>query len=432
MDRQDVLNAVEQYYNEHMKGSSRDSVPVSGKVYDAEELKYGVEAVLDGWWTDGRFSEQLERDLADFVGVRYGALTNSGSSANLIAFATLTSHELGKRQVKPGDEVITVAAGFPATVTPIIQYGCVPVFVDVDPTTHNIDVSQLEEARSDKTRAIMIAHTLGNPFDLGAVREFCDKYNLWLVEDNCDALGAEYNGQRTGSFGDISTVSFYPAHHMTTGEGGIVLTNKKRLDKIIRSFRDWGRDCWCKTGQDNTCKKRFEWQLGRLPAGYDHKYIYSHIGYNLKLTDLQAAIGVAQFKKLPSFIEARVHNHDALRTALGEFSNYFDFCEPTPNSKPSWFGFLMTIKKDAPFERRALMEFLNERKIGTRLLFAGNLTRQPLFQDNDIQYRVVGDLKHTDNTMDNTFWIGCYPGITADDITTIHKAFADFLVDHQQ
>ncbi len=430
MDREEIKKNIAQYYEENIKSQTRNNIPPSGKVFDEEELQYMTDAVLDGWWTDSRFTEQFEKQLADYVGVRFCATVNSGSSANLVAFASLTSHLLGKRKIQAGDEVIAVACAFPATVMPIHQLGCVPVFVDVDLTTHNIDVSKLGEALSEKTKAVFIAHTLGNPFDLKAVRDFCDEHKLWLIEDNCDALGAEYDGKKTGSFGDLATVSFYPAHHITTAEGGAVFTDKAVLNRIMRSIRDWGRDCWCKTGEDDTCEKRFEWQLGNLPHGYDHKYIYSHIGYNLKMTDIQAALGLAQIKKLESFVEARRKNHELLKEKLSELSDYFTFCEATKNSNPSWFGFLINMTDKCKFERKDLLKYLNKHKIGTRLLFAGNLTKQPVFTEYDITHRVVGELTNTDYIMENTFWIGCYPGITEENIETIYSTFKQFLADN--
>jgi CDP-6-deoxy-D-xylo-4-hexulose-3-dehydrase len=427
MTRETIKKNIEQYYNEHIKTQKRNNIPISGKVYDAEELKNMVDAVLDGWWTEGKFNEDFEKKLADYVGVKYCATVNSGSSANFLAMASLTSHLLGERRIKAGDEVIAVACAFPTTVMPIYQFHCTPVFVDVDLKTYNIDTTQLEAARSDKTKAVFLAHTLGNPFNLKKVKEFCDKYHLWLIEDNCDALGSEYTGKKTGSFGDLATLSFYPAHHITTAEGGAVLTNNPVLNRAVRSIRDWGRDCWCKTGHDDTCKKRFAWQLGNLPKGYDHKYIYSHVGYNLKLTDIQAALGVAQFKKLPDFVKTRRANHALLKEKLSAFKKYFNFCEATINSNPSWFGFLVTLKEDCPFERRSLLEFLNENKIGTRLLFAGNITKQPVFSSYNIPYRIVGTLTNTDIIMEKTFWIGCYPGITEINIEFIYQTFKKYI-----
>jgi len=386
------------------------SVPVSGKVIDASDIQAVVDSALDGWFTTGRFARDFERKLARFVGVRSASLVNSGSSANLVALSALTSPTLGDRQLKPGDEVITVAAGFPTTVNPIIQNRLIPVFVDVALPTFEIDIDQLEMALSPKTRAVMIAHTLGNVFDAESVAAFARKHNLWLIEDCCDALGSTLNGKMVGTFGDIATVSFYPAHHITMGEGGAVLTDKPALKVLIESFRDWGRDCWCEPGKDNTCGKRFDWQLGELPCGYDHKYTYSHIGYNLKATDMQAALGVAQIEKLPMFIERRKENFQVLRAALEPYSDVLMLPEATPNSDPSWFGFPFGVREDAPFTRDQLVRRLEERKIGTRLLFAGNLVRQPAYQA--VEKRIVGDLRNTDFIMRNVLWVGVYPGLT--------------------
>jgi CDP-6-deoxy-D-xylo-4-hexulose-3-dehydrase len=386
------------------------SVPVSGKVIDASDIQAVVDSALDGWFTTGRFAKEFERKLARFVGVRSASLVNSGSSANLVALSALTSPTLGDRQLKPGDEVITVAAGFPTTVNPIIQNRLIPVFVDVALPTFEIDTSQLELALSPKTRAIMIAHTLGNVFDAETIAAFAKKHNLWLIEDCCDALGSKLNGKMVGTFGDIATVSFYPAHHITMGEGGAVLTDKPALKVLIESFRDWGRDCWCEPGKDNTCGKRFDWQLGELPCGYDHKYTYSHIGYNLKATDMQAALGVAQIEKLPFFIERRKENFRTLRAALEPYSSVLILPEATPNSDPSWFGFPFGVREDAPFTRDQLVHRLEERKIGTRLLFAGNLVRQPAYQG--VEKRIIGDLRNTDFIMRNVLWVGVYPGLT--------------------
>ena len=387
-------------------------IPPSGKVLDAAELKSMVEASLDGWLTTGRFNDAFEKKLRDFLGVKFLITTNSGSSANLLAFSALTSPKLKDRAIKPGDEVISVAAGFPTTVNPILQFGAVPVFVDVDIATHNIDVTKIEAAISPKTKAIMLAHSLGNPFNLKFILEICKKYNLWLIEDNCDSLGSRYNGQLTGTFGDIGTLSFYPAHHITMGEGGAVFTNNAELKMIIESFRDWGRDCYCQPGKDNTCGKRFCWKLGDLPEGYDHKYTYAHAGYNLKITDMQAACGLAQMDKLEGFIQARKDNFKYLYERLHSCQDFLILPEATENSDPSWFGFLMTIKPEANIRRVDLLSYLDQEKIGTRLLFAGNLTRQPYMQGRN--YRVSGDLTHTDTVMNDSFWVGVYPGLTQD------------------
>lgn len=387
-------------------------IPMSGKVLDASELKAMVEASLDGWLTSGRFNDAFEKKLREFLGVKFLITTNSGSSANLLAFSALTSPKLKERAIKPGDEVIGVAAGFPTTVNPILQFGAVPVFVDIEIATHNIDVTKIEAAISPKTKAIMLAHSLGNPFNLKVILEICKKHNLWLIEDNCDALGSRYNGQLTGTFGDIGTLSFYPAHHITMGEGGAVFTNNAELKMIIESFRDWGRDCYCQPGKDNTCGKRFCWKLGDLPEGYDHKYTYAHAGYNLKITDMQAACGLAQMDKLEGFIQARKDNFKFLYDRLQSCQNLLILPEAAPNSEPSWFGFLMTIKPEANIRRVDLLSYLDQEKIGTRLLFAGNLTRQPYMQGRN--YRVSGDLTHTDTVMNDSFWVGVYPGLTED------------------
>jgi CDP-6-deoxy-D-xylo-4-hexulose-3-dehydrase len=385
-------------------------VPVSGKMVDADDLKSVIDSVLDGWFTTGRFAEEFEKKLARFVGVRCASLVNSGSSANLVALSALTSPKLGDRRLKPGDEVITVAAGFPTTVNPIIQNRLVPVFVDVTVPTYEIDVNQLEAARSDKTRAIMVAHTLGNAFDLDAVVAFAQKYDLWFIEDCCDALGTTYKGRNVGTFGDLATISFYPAHHITMGEGGAVLTDKPNLQVLVESFRDWGRDCWCHTGKDNTCGKRFDWQLGQLPCGYDHKYSYSHIGYNLKATDMQAALGVSQLTKLPLFIQRRKENFAYLRQKLDDLQDLLVLPEATVGADPSWFGFPIGVRPGAPISRTQLTRALEAQKIGTRLLFGGNLTRQPAYQESE--FRVIGDLRNSDFVMNSVFWVGVFPGLT--------------------
>jgi CDP-6-deoxy-D-xylo-4-hexulose-3-dehydrase len=385
-------------------------IPVSGKVFDASELEHLVDSGLDFWLTTGRFAAQFEREFARFFGVRHATLVNSGSSANLLALTTLTSPTLEDRALRPGDEVITVAAGFPTTVNPIFQNRLTPVFVDIVVPTYDIDVRMLEEARSPRTRAVMVAHTLGNPFDVRAVKAFTDRHNLWLIEDCCDAVGATFDGKGVGTFGDLATVSFYPAHHITMGEGGCVLSSTPAIRKIVESFRDWGRDCWCEPGKDNTCGKRFEWQLGELPAGYDHKYTYSHIGYNLKATDMQAAVGVAQLAKLPGFIAARRQNFSALLHGLQDLEEYFVLPAATPKSEPSWFGFPLAVRPAAPFSRNQVIRFLEDRKIATRLMFGGNIVRQPAYRD--MPYRVVGTLTNSDFVMNHVFWIGVYPGIT--------------------
>jgi len=387
----------------------QSAIPPSGKVIGATELVNMVEASLDGWLTTGRFNAEFEKKLAAFIGVKHLITVNSGSSANLVAFSTLTSPMLGDRAIKPGDEVIGVAAGFPTTVNPILQFGAVPVFVDVDPRTYNIDVSKIEAAIGPKTKAIMLAHTLGNPFNIDVVTTLCKKHKLWLVEDCCDALGTTYRGQMVGTFGDIATLSFYPAHHITMGEGGAVFTNHKKLKTIAESFRDWGRDCFCPPGKDNTCGKRFCWKKGELPKGYDHKYTYSHLGYNLNISDMQAACALAQMDRLPEFIAARKGNFAFLKKRLQSCQEFLILPEATEGSDPSWFGFPITIRESAGIERVELLKYLDQYKIGTRLLFAGNLTRQPYFKDRS--YRISGELTNTDDIMNNTFWIGVYPGL---------------------
>jgi len=417
----------------------RSAVRYAGRVYDESEVTNLVNASLDFWLTDGRYAAQLEKALSRFIGVDFCRLVNSGSSANLVAFSTITSAKLGRRRVNQGDEVITLAAGFPTTVAPMIQYGAVPVFVDVERHTANIDVKYLNEALSERTRAVMIAHTLGNPFDVDAVRSFCDAHDLWLIEDNCDALGSTYTSRigaepetrLTGTFGDMATSSFYPPHHMTTGEGGAVYTKSEELDTIAASFRDWGRDCYCKSGKDNTCNLRFEHQLGELPFGYDHKYTYSHFGYNLKMTDLQASIGLAQVAKLNRFGKARRQNFDYLRSALTPFENVLDFISPTPNSSPSWFGLLMTVREEAPFTRADIVNVLESSRVQTRMLFAGNLLRHPCFDElrnEDGRYRVVGDLAETDRFMERSFWIGVYPGMEQVHLEYMVDVIAKFCV----
>jgi CDP-6-deoxy-D-xylo-4-hexulose-3-dehydrase len=412
--REQILQLVTEYTKQ--RHAARDFIPgesvipPSGKVFGAEEVCNAVDAALDFWLTTGRFNDAFERKLADFLDVRWAVTTNSGSSANLLAIAALTSPKLEEEALRPGDEIITIAAGFPTTVNPAVQYGLVPVFVDVEIPTYNIDAQKIEAAITSKTRAIMVAHTLGNPFNLAEVMSIAEKYGLWVIEDCCDALGARYNGQLVGSFGDIATLSFYPAHHITMGEGGALLTQDSQLKVLIESFRDWGRDCWCDPGKDNTCGKRFQWQHGDLPVGYDHKYVYSHIGYNLKITDFQAAVGLAQLARVSDFIARRRANFAYLRELLKPFEEFLILPEATPNSEPSWFGFPITVRPEAPFSRLELLTFYDAAKIGSRLLFAGNLTRQPAYKD--VPYRISGTLTNTDTVMNQTFWLGTYPGIT--------------------
>lgn len=399
-------------------------VPPSGKVLGAEELQNLVSASLDGWLTTGRFNAKFEEKLAAFLGVDFCITVNSGSSANLVAFSTLTSPSLGERAIKKGDEVIGVAAGFPTTVNPIVQFGAVPVFVDVDLKTHNIDADLIEQAITPKTKAIMLAHTLGNPFNLSKVKELCEKHNLWLIEDCCDALGAHYQGKKVGTFGDIATLSFYPAHHITMGEGGAVFTNDPELKVIAESFRDWGRDCYCEPGCDNTCGCRFSQQHGDLPFGYDHKYVYSHLGYNLKITDMQAACGLAQLDKAQEFIDKRIENFNFLKTRLSGLTDFLHLPEATPESSPSWFGFAITLKDEAGVNRVDLLRFLDDNKIGSRLLFAGNLTRQPYFKN--VEHRVVGSLDNTDKTMKDTLWLGIYPALGEQHFEYIGEKLEEF------
>ncbi|MBP0132705.1 MAG: lipopolysaccharide biosynthesis protein RfbH [Nitrosospira sp.] len=426
--KKQILELVEQYsalqYAEKSFTAGADVIPPSGKIIGAGELKNMVEASLDGWLTAGRFNEAFEQRLGSFLGAKHVLTTNSGSSANLLAFSALTSPQLGERAIKPGDEVISVAAGFPTTVNPILQYGAVPVFVDVHIPTYNIDPELIEAAISDKTKAIMLAHTLGNPYDLAKIVHIAKKYNLWLVEDCCDALGSTYDGKLVGSFGDIGTLSFYPAHHITMGEGGAVFTSNSDLKRIIESFRDWGRDCYCQPGKDNTCGKRFGWQLGTLPFGYDHKYTYSHLGYNLKISDMQAACALAQMDRLPRFVEVRKRNFNILKDRLKTCEEFLILPEATTGSDPSWFGFPITISDEAGIARVDLLKYLDQYKIGTRLLFAGNLTRQPYFKGHT--HRVSGDLTNTDKVMNNTFWVGVYPGLNEDMLSFIVEKIEAF------
>lgn len=426
--RSDIADLVAQYaeleFAEQIFVGGENVIPPSGKVIGVSELQNMVDASLDGWLTTGRFNAAFEQKLAEFIGVNHLITVNSGSSANLVAFNALTSPRLGDRAIKKGDEVIGVAAGFPTTVNPIVQFGAVPVFVDVDMNTHNINADLIEEAITPKTKAIMLAHTLGNPFNCAKIKSLCEKYDLWLVEDCCDALGATFDGKMVGTWGDIATLSFYPAHHMTMGEGGAVFMNDPLLKLIAESFRDWGRDCYCAPGHDDTCGKRFGQQFGSLPEGYDHKYVYSHLGYNLKITDMQAACGLAQLESLESFIAKRRENFEYLRTRLGSLSEFIEVALPTPNSKPSWFGFPITIKESAGVRRVDLIKYLDQFKIGTRLLFAGNLTNQPYF--TGVQYRISGSLENTDRTMNQTFWLGVQPSLGQVHYDYIAEKLEDF------
>lgn len=434
--RQAIQAAIKYYTYQHKPKKDfepGDRINYAGRVFDHREIENLIDSSLDFWLTTGRYADQFEKDFAAMLGVKHCSLTNSGSSANLLAFMALTSPKLGERGIRRGDEVITVAAGFPTTVAPIIQYGAVPVFVDIQLPTYNIDCSMLEQAMSEQTKAVMLAHTLGNPFDLEKVKSFCDKHNLWLIEDNCDALGSKYQFNKewkyTGTIGDIGTSSFYPPHHITMGEGGAVYTNNNQLKRLIESFRDWGRDCWCGSGQDDTCKKRFTQQFGELPFGYDHKYVYSHFGYNLKVTDMQAAIGCAQLEKLPQFTEARKRKWQFLREGLAGLEDHFVLPEATPQADPSWFGFLLTVRDHAGFTRDQIVQHLEAKGIQTRMLFAGNLIKHPCFDEMRKEqkgYRVIGDLANTELIMDQTFWVGVYPGMSDQMLSYMVKVLKDF------
>ncbi len=423
-----ILDLVNNYSNisfkekEFIPGISE--VPVSGKVIGNLELQNMVEASLDGWLTTGRFNEQFEERLSKILGIKCLLTVNSGSSANLIAFSTLTSPKLKERAIQKGDEVISVAASFPTTVNPIVQFGAIPVFIDVKIPTYNIDENLIESAITKKTKAVMLAHTLGNPFNVQKIKEICEKYNLWLIEDSCDALGSKFNNQNVGTFGDLATLSFYPAHHITMGEGGAVFTNSKKLERIAESFRDWGRDCYCEPGKDNTCNKRFDWKLGDLPFGYDHKYTYSHLGYNMKITDMQAACGLAQLEKLDFFINKRKENFNFLYKNLKNLEDFLILPEPEKNSDPSWFGFALSLRENGQYNRNDLIKYLNENKIGTRLLFSGNLIKQPYMKD--VTFKVNGELKNTDFIMNNTFWIGLYPGLSVKHLEYVINKFKDY------
>jgi len=427
--RAEILRSVERYYDaafpERAFQPGATPVPCAGRAFDSDELVRLVDSALDFWLTSGRYAARFEHEFARFIGVRHAMLCNSGSSANLLAVAALTSPKLGERRLQPGDEIITTAAAFPTTVSPLVQYGLVPVFVDVDLGTYNASPDRIEEAVTPRTRAIMLAHTLGNPFDLDRVMDLAGRHDLWVIEDNCDALGSTWRGRRTGSFGHLATASFYPAHHITTGEGGCVVTGEPLLKSIVESFRDWGRDCWCAPGCDNTCGQRFARQMGELPSGYDHKYTYAHAGYNLKLTDMQAAIGVAQMGKLPGFIEARTRNWKRLRDALDGLADFLILPDASEQADPSWFGFAITLRENAPFERKELIEFLESRRIATRLLFAGNLIRQPAFRG--VNYRIAGALSNTDVIMHRAFWVGVYPGLTEQKIDYVAESIRTFV-----
>ncbi len=432
--RAQIFEKVKELYK--VRETKKDFIPgempirYAGRVFDEKEIISLVDSALDFWLTEGRYAEEFEKKFSDFFGIKHAILTNSGSSANLLAVAALTSPKLEK-PLQPGDEVITTAAAFPTTVNPIVQNRLIPVFLDVKLGTYNIDTDKIEEAITDKTKLIMLAHTLGNPFDLDTIMGITEKHNLFVIEDVCDAVGSTYNGKPVGTFGDIGTVSFYPAHHITMGEGGALITDSARLEHNIRSFRDWGRDCWCKSGHDNTCGKRFEWKLGDLPYGYDHKFIYSHIGYNLKITDMQAAVGVAQLEKLPEFIKARKNNFKKLYEGLSKYDEYFILPEWSKKADPSWFGFPLTVRDNVFFSRNEITEFLEEKKIATRNLFAGNILRHPAYTESNVNYRIHGGLKNTDKILSDTFWLGVYPGLSTKEINYIINVFEDFFLKRQ-
>lgn len=428
--KKEIFRTVKKYHKKVFVSKKfipgKTPIPVSGKIFDHKEIISLIDSSLDFWLTEGRFAKEFEKKFSNFLQVPYAILTNSGSSANLLALSALTSPLLGNKKIKKGDEVITVAAAFPTTINPIVQNGCVPIFLDIDLATLNINSSEIEKAITKKTKAIFLAHTLGNPFDLKTIIKIAQKYDLFVIEDACDALGSTYNNKFVGTFGDIGTFSFYPAHQITMGEGGALITKNPLLSRIIRSFKDWGRDCWCDTGCDNTCGKRFGWKLGKMPFGYDHKYIYSHMGYNLKITEMQAAIGIPQLEKLPRFIKKREENFRILYDALKKYEKYFTFFTATPRSKPCYFGFPITIKKKAGFTRTEIVKYLEENKIATRMLFGGNITKQPYFQG--INYRILNNLQNTNYLMNNTFWIGVFPGITKPMINYIINKFREFIV----
>jgi CDP-6-deoxy-D-xylo-4-hexulose-3-dehydrase len=427
--KEEIFNLVKEFYELVHKPVKLEKINYAGRVFDENEILNLVDSALDFWLTHGKYSREFEKKLGEFLGIEYVLMVNSGSSANLLAFMALTSPLLKDRRIKRGDEVITIAAGFPTTVAPIVQFGAIPVFVDIDIETVNIDINLLEKAITNRTKAIMIAHTLGNPFNVEEIQDICRKYKLWLIEDNCDAIGSKFNGKYTGTFGDIGTSSFYPAHHITTGEGGAVYTENRLLKKIMLSMRDWGRDCWCDSGKDNTCGKRFNGQFGKLPFGYDHKYVYSHFGFNLKPTEMQAAIGIAQLEKLPEFIKRRKENFDYLLKNLRKFENYFIFQTPLKQSEPSWFGFLITLKENVPFKRNDIVEFLEKKGIQTRNLFAGNITKHPCFESlaEGEDYKIVGDLKNTDRIMNDSFWLGVYPGMSVEKLDFAVSKITEFL-----